>query len=225
MRGGTPEDVKFIEEWTPFVKSIVHKVIASLDLNVDFEEMMAFGFQGLVEAKSRFDPSRGVQLSTFAYYRVRGAVLDGVREMAFLPSRVHTLRKAAEAADAALEDEGNARAAAPPGTKTNAEDAARAIHGLLGKVTATYILASLGQDDSAQPPSPEEALIEAGQAGRIREAIDALPEREKALVVGFYFEGRQFDHVAADLGISKSWASRIHKNALQLLRDALEAAD
>ena len=225
MRGGSKEDAKFIEEWTPFVKSIVHKIIASMDLSCDFDELMAFGFRGLIEARSRFDPSRGVQLNTFAYYRVRGAVLDGVREMAYLPRRVHVLRRAAEAADAALEDAGDARAAAPPGTKANKDDAANAIHDLLGKITATYILASLGQDDTAQPPSAEEAMIMAGEADRLRSAIDELPERERALVVGFYYEGRQFDHVASELGISKSWASRIHAKALKMLRDAIEGGD
>jgi len=48
-----------------------------------------------------------------------------------------------------------------------------------------------------------------------------LPERERALVQGFYFDGRQFDEVAKELGISKSWASRLHAKALDLLRDVL----
>jgi RNA polymerase sigma factor for flagellar operon FliA len=223
VRGGPEEDAKFVAQYAPLVRSIAHKIRAGLDLNCDLEELVSFGFAGLVEARSRFDPSRGVQFNTFSYYRIRGAILDGVRAMAYLPAHIHAARKAAEASDTVLEDAGDAKAQAPPGTKPTKEDAARAIDALLGKMTASYVLASLGQDASARPPSPEEALIESSESERIRAALHVLPERERTLIEGFYFEGRLFDAIAKDLGISKSWASRLHTKALAMLREAIEA--
>lgn len=223
MRGGSKED-EFVEEHRPLVRSIAHRLVAQLDLNCDLDELLAFGFRGLVEAKSRFDPSRGVQFNTFAYYRIRGAILDGVRDMAYLPRRVHALRKAAESADHVLEDAGAAKAAAPPGARADKSEAAAALDDALGKLTAGYVMASLGQGDEAQPATPEDELMDAVEADRVRAALEVLPERERALVEGFYFEGRRFDEVAQELGISKSWASRLHTKALGLLREALEAA-
>ncbi len=217
------EGDRFIEEWRPFVANIAHKVRAHLDFRGDIDDLIAWGFEGLLSAKTRYDPTRGVQFNTFAYYRVRGAMLDGIREQAFLPSRLHHLRRAAEAADDVLEHEGESRAAAAGSSGPSAQKAAEALDSLLGKLTATYVLASLGQGDDDRPASPEQALVDAETASRVRKALDVLPERERALVQGFYFEGRQFDEVASELGISKSWASRLHTKALALLREALEA--
>lgn len=222
MRGGIEVDDAFIEEHRPLVRSLAHRLKAQLDLSCDLDELIAFGLRGLVEASRRFDPSRGVQFNTFAYYRVRGAILDGVRDMAYLPRRAHAIRRAVEAGDRVLEDLGESRAAAPPGTRTTREDAAAAIDDTLGKLSAAYVMASVGQD--LEPPAtPEEELLEVAEADRVRAALDVLPERERALVEGFYFEGRRFDEVARELGISKSWASRLHTRALGRLREALES--
>ncbi len=218
-----PDDDAYIEELRPFVRSIAHRIRAQLDLTCDLEELIAFGLGGLVEARARFDPSRGVQLNTFAYYRIRGAILDGVRDMAYLPRRMHAIRRAAEAGDVVLEDAGAARAQAPAGSRVTKDDAVQAVDDMLGKLTASFVLASVGQGDEARPATPEEELMEASEADRVRAALDVLPDRERALVEGFYFEGRQFEEVARELGISKSWASRLHTKALGLLREALES--
>lgn len=223
MEGGAT-DAKFVEEWRPFVASIVRSIKVSLEIRSEVDDLIAFGFRGLLEARERFDPARGVHFKTFAYYRVRGAVFDGVRDMAYLPRRAYATRKAAMAADQLLEDQANALAAAPPGSKTTKEAAAAALEEALGKLAASFVLASVGQDAEDQSGSPEEELISATDAHIVRSAVDVLPERERALVEGFYFQGRRFDDVAADLGISKSWASRLHTRALTLLRRAIQEA-
>ena len=86
------------------------------------------------------------------------------------------------------------------------------------------MIASLGQSEEEHvPDSPEEGVLQKETAARVRKAIEVLPEREAALVRGFYFEGRHFEEVAKELGISKSWASRLHTKALELLRQELES--
>lgn len=217
---GTEED-RFVQEHTALVRKIAHRVRAELDLKIDVDDLVAFGFHGLLEAKSRFDPTRGVQFTTFAHYRVRGAILDGVRKMAYLPRRVHEKRRAAEAIDWALEAEGEARATSPE-ARGDVEATLTAIDDVLSKITATFMLAAVGQDESASPASPEEQVIGAAESHRIRRAVDVLPERERIVVRGMYFENRNLDDIGAELGISKSWACRIHTRALGLLREALE---
>ncbi|MCA9601013.1 MAG: sigma-70 family RNA polymerase sigma factor [Myxococcales bacterium] len=215
-------DDAFIAEYRPLVVSIARRTRHQLDLKVDDDDLIAFGYQGLLEARSRFDSSRGVQFNTFAYYRVRGAIIDGVRAMAFLPRRAHERLKMAEAADQVAE--GVAETAAQDPASTTAEMAAKTIDDTLAKLSASYVLNALGQDEASQPGSAEEQLIRAGEGSRVRAALDLLNERERALVTGFYFEGRRFDEVAAELGISKSWASRIHAKALERLKEALGSA-
>jgi RNA polymerase sigma factor FliA len=209
---------RFIEEHRGLVEGLARKVRAELDLGCELDDLVGYGLTGLLQARDRFDPTRGVQFNTFAYYRVRGAILDGVRRMAFLPRGVHRRVRLAEATDAVAEPIGEARGQAPP----SAGAAAAALDGALGKLSAAFALSALGQDPQEPVQDPEGSLAEAEAAGRVRQAVRGLPERERALVEGFYFQGRRFDEVAAELGISKSWASRLHAKALDRLRGALD---
>src|SRR5690349_3163195 len=86
------------------VERVVRKLIRELDLSCEPGDLQAWGHQGLLEAKQRFDPSRNVRFSTFAYYRVRGAVLDGVRSQGFLKRRAYAKLKAFEATDSLAEE-------------------------------------------------------------------------------------------------------------------------
>ena len=144
-------DDAFIAEYRPLVVSIARRTRHQLDLKVDDDDLIAFGYQGLLEARSRFDSSRGVQFNTFAYYRVRGAIIDGVRAMAFLPRRAHERLKMAEAADQVAE--GVAETAAQDPASTTAEMAAKTIDDTLAKLSASYVLNALGQDEASQPGS------------------------------------------------------------------------
>jgi len=214
------DDRDFVEEWRPFVASIAHKVRAQLDFQGDLDDLLSAGMEGLITARSRFDASRGVKFNTFAYYRVRGSMLDQIRKMAYVPPKTHRLMRAAEAADDVLEAETNVRGAAGPGEKDPKQSLER-IDDALGKLTASFVLAAVGQDENKEAETPESAAIAGSEAARVRAALDVLDERERALVEGYYFEGRRFDEVANELGISKSWASRIHGKALDRLRRAL----
>src|SRR5690606_34015644 len=107
------EEHEFVSEHEPLVRSIATRIRAELQLNVQLEDLIAYGYTGLLQARERFEPSRGVRFTTFAYYRVRGAIPDGVRTMARLPRRVHAAPKAAEALDTVAEAAGQERAWAP----------------------------------------------------------------------------------------------------------------
>jgi len=217
----------FVVEFEPFVRNIAFRVKNEFDLkSIELADLMAFGFQGLLEAKGRFDPTRGIQFNTFAYYRVRGAVIDGVRKMAYLPRHIHALRKSAEAADWALEEAGEERAAAiAAGETPTTEKTVAQIDDLMGKLTASFIIAAVGQDEGAQSPTPDELVIAREGSERVKQALADLPERERIVVTGMYFEERSLDDIGAQLGISRSWACRIHTKGLRLMRAAMEATE
>ncbi len=196
------------------------RVRAEMDLNCDLDDLVSAGFLGLIEAKQRFDPTRGVQFSTFAYYRVRGACIDSVRKMAYLPRRAHQARKLAEAADLVLEQAAEDWASTPSG-KMDVDATVRAIDDVLAKVTASYVIASVGPDES-QTERADHQLIRASESDFVRQVMKELPEREQKVIREFYFEGRVLDDIAKDLGISKSWTSRIHTKALGMIRTRME---
>ena len=213
------QDDQFVREYEGFVRGTALQTRAQLGLDAPVEDLVAFGFQGLLEARARFDASKGVPFKAFAYYRVRGAVLDGVRRMARLPRRAYARLKAAEALDRFAEATAEGRAATLQ--RSNVEGNLRAIDAILGRVAAAYSVAVSHDDAERGAGSPEESLLHEERKSRMRSAITRLPDRERRLVQGHYFEGRQFDEVSAELGISKSWGSRVHAHALDLLRQAL----
>ena len=213
-------DNEFVREYTGLVRSVAMRVRAEMDLNCDLEDLVCAGFLGLIEAQQRFDASRGVLFSTFAYYRVRGACIDSIRKMAYLPRRAHQARKLAEAADHVLEQAAEDHASTPSG-KLDVDATVRAIDDVLGKLTASYVIAAVGPDES-QSARPDHQLMRATEAELVRQAMNDLPEREQKVIREFYFEGRVLDDIAKDLGISKSWTSRIHTKALGMVRARME---
>ena len=196
----------FITEHEKMVHGLAARLRRELSLHGELDDLVAFGFGGLLEAQHRFDPARGVRFQTFAYHRVRGAMLDGVRKMAQLPRRAHErLRASVANAPMALP-----RAAPTPLDKVFARVSA-------GLTTAGPLQGSLGED------SPEQRLLKHESITRLLSALANLSDRQRTLVRGHYFEGRSLDAIARELGISRSWASRLHTSALRELRAVLEA--
>ncbi len=194
------QGAEFIAKHERMVHGLAVRLRSELALRGDLDDLIAFGFGGLLEAKARFDPSRGVRFQTFAYHRVRGAMLDGVRKMTEIPRRAHE-RFLAEAA------------VAPTAVPSDLEKASARMSGL---AEATVLQGRFGTE------SPEAALARSESVSRLLTALPALSERQRMLIRGFYFEGRSLDHLARELGISRSWASRLHTQALRELRAAIE---
>jgi RNA polymerase sigma factor FliA len=213
------EDDQFVKEYEGFVRAIALQTRAQLGLDSAIEDLVAFGFQGLLEARQRFDASKGVAFKSFAYYRVRGAILDGVRAMARLPRRAYARLRAAEALDQSTENSADQQGAATraPGVEANL----RSIDSILGRVAAAYTVAVTVEDAEQGAGSPEEALLHEERLTRMRSAVAKLPERERHMIEGHYFQGKRFDVLSAEIGISKSWGSRVYAHALDLLREAL----
>jgi RNA polymerase sigma factor for flagellar operon FliA len=191
---------ELIAQHQKMVLGLAGRLRRELSLPGDLDDLVAFGFGGLLEAERRYDPSRGVRFQTFAYYRVRGAMLDGVRKMADLPRRAHQR----------LKEEAERTPTAAPSPLDKA----------FARMSANLTSASPLQGSFADE-SPESALLKNERIERLLAALAALPPRQRALIRGRYFEGRTLEAVAAELGVSKSWASRIHTQALSALRSVL----
>lgn len=211
------EDTEFVERYRALVEHIVHSIEAQLGIVRSRDDLIAFGMVGLLEARKRYDPALGAQFNTFAYYRIRGAVLDGVSQMSRVPRSVVRRSKALALLDVETEHAAAAQSNLPSTVDMQAM-ALDAVGTLLSRVATSYTLAVMTAPEHADP---EAELSRRQSYAAITEATESLPTRERVVVRGHYIEERQFDDIAKELGVSKSWMSRIHAKALDRLRAAL----
>lgn len=224
----SPEILERFHAALPLVEQIAHKVRKSVSGSVSIEELVSWGQVGLLFAARRFDPSQEVPFRAFASYRVRGAMLDELRKLTHLPRRVHQRLRMLSAADEYSESAAPEVLGAETAQSSRAE-AQRLLDEHMSRMATAMALGLVGPtayDESgdatiAHVESPEDQLQEQQLRHLILSEVADLPEQEAELVRRHYFEGERFDHVAAELGLSKSWASRLHTRAVGKLTKRL----
>jgi len=217
---------RLVSEHLSLVQAIAGKLKRTLGKSIDFDDLVGYGHKGLIEAADRFDSKQGVTFTTFAYYRIRGAMLDGLRTMGWYSRSDYARYRAEERAHELMRNNADREAGAKEsgaetaGDKTQTLESIAEILSNIATVHITSIEAASKVADERMP-GPETDL-ETGQMGvRIREAVASLPEKERRLMELYYFEEKNLEEAGAALGLSKSWASRLHARAVGLLRDAL----
>ncbi len=186
---------------------------------VTVDDLRSFGREGLLQVARTYDAARGVPFRRWANVRVRGAMIDGVRQWGTLPRQAYRELKALEAGDALLEQYDEDEAARPA---QSAADADSHLSAFLAGMATAIALGSMGETETHD--TPEEQLGNAQMLERIRAAVARLPDQERHMVERHYFKGERLDQAAAALGLSKSWGSRLHARAIELLTDSLRAS-
>lgn len=197
--------------------------------HVELDELVALANAGLAEAAQRYDPAKGASFPTFAWYRVQGSIVDGLRKSSNLPRRTWAKLVALRAASDYLEHRGERDAGAVASGAKPAEgaEALAQIKSSLAAIRTMYVtsleaLQDQGFDQADQAARADEKLDTKRAASKLRAAIDALPEKEQALMKKHYWEGKNLLEAGAELGISKSWASRLHAQAVEKLRAVVD---
>jgi RNA polymerase sigma factor for flagellar operon FliA len=215
-----PERDALVERYREYARALALKIAKDLPRFVSRDDLIAVGQEGLVEAASRFDPTRGVQFSTFAYYRVRGAVFDHVRKLAKNDPYVRARASAGGSLDDFIENSVSARTHdAGAGPAEAAEALADILDAAAVVFTVTDCAQALVSDGSRSDTEEDAGRLEAAKV--VRAAMEKLPKKERTLVNAVYFEGATIEEAGQQLGLSKSWASRLHARALGMLRDAV----
>jgi RNA polymerase sigma factor for flagellar operon FliA len=230
---------KLAEEHLGLVRALALKACHGLPPQIEVDELVAFGTEGLMEAAERFNPAAGASFKTFAYYRINGAIYDGLRRMGWLSRHEYAKHRAAERANHYLQSgadrESAAQSVGPGGTagaappRKSLEDELSAIGEALDGVATIFVtsLQGMGLDQgraqllSEEEPVPEQLEAHEGRAG-VRAAVARLPEKERRLMELYYFEERTLEEAGKALGLSKSWACRLHARAVDLLRQTLD---
>jgi RNA polymerase sigma factor for flagellar operon FliA len=219
---------QLVEQHMHMVHSIAATLRRRLGRTMEHGDLIGYGTQGLIEAAKKYDPRRG-SFEAFAHYRIRGAIIDGMRRMGWY-SRNDCIRFRAEertqAYLAAVAEREAAEKAADPSAPTKdkgeiLEDIAEILGGLTAVHIATIEAARHLPDEKFKAPDQE--LEDAEVSERVRLAIERLPEKERQLLEHYYFADENLETAGKKLGLSKSWASRLHARAIDYLRNILEA--
>lgn len=223
---------QLIVHYSPLVKFVAGRVAAGLPVGVDTGELIGTGIFGLMDAVDRFEPERGFKFETFAVPRIKGAILDGLRAIDWVPRSVRQRSRQIEQAIAVL---GNDLKRAP-------EDAEIAAHlGIdeeeLQKWLSAVAVANVGpldhvvvgeKEPKQLPASPDQGPDSVVEDREVRSAMRAqvreLPERERTVIALYYDEGMTLSEIGDVLGVTESRVSQIHSKAVLLLRSRLTAA-
>jgi RNA polymerase sigma factor for flagellar operon FliA len=213
----------------PLVKFVARKMASSLPSHIDLDDLVSWGCLGLLDSLDKFDPSRGHKFSTYAVTRIRGAILDGLQQMDWAPkqitSKVRHLRRVAE------------QLAIQIGYEPSVDELAEAmecdpneIRGWMldDNITRVKPLNAKLQDvDEAIDVSEDADQEVAGEVAEIRErmvmALGTLGDRERAVALLYYRDGRTLRQIADELGVSVSSATQTHTRLVETVRFRLAA--
>jgi RNA polymerase sigma factor FliA len=225
------EREKLIEAHLPQVKFIAERMTAKLPPSVDRDDLIGAGVLGLLDAVEKFDPTRGVLFKTYAEMRVRGAMLDSLRDLDWVPRSLRRRAREVEAAYSQIEQE-RGRAAEGEEVATLLGLSVNEFHELLNELRGLTITGLDRDDDDENNTRARQFADDAGHTPlanyereevrtHLTKAIDRLPERERQVVALYYIEELTMKEVGAVLGVTESRVSQIHTQAVLRLRSTL----
>lgn len=214
---------RLIVHYSPLVKFVAGRLGAGLPDSVDVGDLVGSGVFGLMDAIDRFEPARGVKFETFAVPRIRGAILDGLRSLDWVPRSVRARSRAVQDAMARLE----VRLARSP-TDDELADELGVDPEELQRWLANIAVATIGPLDHVVvmggDPGPHVVIEDAELRDTMRHEVRRLPERERTVLALYYDEGLTLSEIGDILGVTESRVSQIHTKAVLQLRSRLVAS-
>lgn len=211
-----------IDQYMPFAASIANRVCQTLSSTVEYEEVLCNARLGLLEAAKRFDVEQEVDFKTFAYYRIKGAIYDGLRRSGWLPRTLYAKMKFEEAANEYLQQRSLYRPEKIEKDGVVVEgEVEQEVQQTVSGLASIYIVSLDAsedidiEDENALNMEQRAEFMEVRQ--KMRDAIGILPDKEKKLVMMYYFQNKTLEEIGERMGLSKSWTSRLHARALALL--------
>ena len=222
-----------VEACLPFVESLARRMASTMPHSIDLGDLVQDGVLGLMDAAHRFDEKRGIKFETFAERRVRGAMIDALRRDAW-PRGVRRVRRELEAAREQLRRELGAEPTLADLAARVGADVNRLERTIvrISTIESTSPMANLEAVDSStlpavlvpsEPLSPHRLFEQGETRDRIRQALATLPERERRIIMLYYFEEATMKQIGAAIGVNESRVSQLHARAVTRLKQALEA--
>jgi len=194
------------------VRSIAWKVHQKLPSTVDLDDLIGYGQLGLAEAARDFDSSRGTQFTTYAYYRIRGSVLDGLSRMSWFKKAEYSAGRYERLANDVLSGDSSDQ-----GVSGDADWFTQTTRSLGMAFVMTNFVTSESGVDVVDNQDPADVAEVSDISSVVRRLIDELPDQERSLIQGIYFDGLTIKDAGERIQISKAWASRMHAKILERL--------
>ena len=224
---------QIIKDYVPLVKFVAHRIASRLPSHVELDDLINSGILGLMDAIEKFEPARNIKFKTYAELRVKGAILDGLRDLDWVP---RSLRRKKKDIEGAYHSARTAVRAARPRTKQVAvhlgiplEELHKNLDDLKGVTLGTFV--EVGEDGEGESlisfvPDPDaEDPSQTFQASEIKEilrdAMEVLPKKEKFVVQLYYFDELTMKEIGTLLNITESRVSQLHTKAMLRLRGKL----
>lgn len=219
---------KLITEYAPLVKVVAGRLSMYLGYNVEYEDLVSYGIFGLIDAIDKFDPSKDVKFETYASLRIRGSILDQIRKMDWIPRTVRQKQKKIEEAVKRIETQ--------TGRNASDEEVARELgiaetelNEWQSQLKVTNVV-SLNEfvEQGGEPvmdagnnshfAQPEESIQEEELKKVLGETMELLTEKERRVILLYYYEDLTLKEISNILEVSESRVSQLHTKALLKMR-------
>jgi RNA polymerase sigma factor for flagellar operon FliA len=226
---------RLILHYAPLVKFVAGRVAAGLPQNIEQSDLVSYGIFGLIDAIDKFDPARGYKFETYAISRIKGAIIDELRSIDWVPRSVRAKARSIERAYSKLENE----------LKRTPEDREVAselgmsedeLAGVLSQISFVGIVAldellsasadrgsgaTVGDTIADRNNNPVEAFESEEMRHVLADAINRMPDRERLVLTLYYYEGLTLAEIGSVLGVTESRVCQIHTKAIFQLRGRL----
>ena len=225
----------FVMKYAPLVKYVAGKVSMGMPQNIEFDDLVSYGTFGLMDAIGKFDPARGIKFKTYAMTRIKGAIFDELRSIDWIPRSIRQKAKQVDMIVSELENK--------LGRTVEEEEIAQEMgisgdefQSLLNKLSGTSMLSLneiwyLGDDsdelsiletlEAPESLNPDVLIEKEEIRDFIIEAIQKLPDKEKKVIVLYYYEDLTLKEIGEVLEVTESRVSQLHTKAIMRLRGRL----
>ena len=222
---------KIIIEYAPLVKIVAGRLGMYLGYNVEYDDLVGYGVFGLIDAIDKFDFAKDVKFETYASLRIRGAILDQIRKMDWIP---RTIRQKQKKIDAAIKDVETAKGRAATDTEIAenlgiSEDEYADWQSQMAVTNVVSLDEFIEQGTEApikdtahsKVEGPEEALEKEELKKMLAESLELLTEKERKVIVLYYYEELTLKEISNVLEVSEPRVSQLHVRALQKMKAKL----
>lgn len=222
---------QLIIEYAPLVKLVAGRLSMYLGYNVEYEDLVSYGIFGLIDAIDKFDTAKEVKFETYASLRIRGAILDQIRKMDWIPRTVRQKQKKIDAAIRAVEmktgktatDEEIAKELGVSGEEYIGWQSQMKIKNLvsLDEFTEQGSEPVVDPAVSSHLAQPEEVVAETELQEVLKQSLEVLTEKEKRVIELYYYEELTLKEISKILEVSESRISQLHTKALLKMRSKM----
>lgn len=220
-----------IIHYASLVKYIAGRMNVYLGQNVEYDDLISYGVFGLIDAIDKFDLTKNVKFETYASLRIRGAIIDNIRKLDWVPRSLRKDKKDLERAYTQLENT-LGRPATDEEMIAFLEISNQEFEELIQKTSITtlisleqYIDQGQSEGDFNSPNSslehPETHVENLEMQDMLKDAIDQLPERERKVITLYYFEELMLKEISLIMGVSESRISQLHTKGISRLKGKL----